>query len=97
VAGIARDAGRVLHPPHVCKVTGLKRLMIDQMDAEHRFHCWIKINVGARAVGWPEGEVWVGHMQIETSSSRPTWPRTFNLFTVWSVNSIKKCIACEAS
>jgi prophage regulatory protein len=45
----------VLRLPHVCKMTGLGRSMIYQMEAERRFPCRIKI--GTRAVGWIESEV----------------------------------------
>jgi prophage regulatory protein len=46
---------QVLRLPQVCKVTGLCRSMIYQLEAEKRFPCRIKI--GLRAVGWIEGEV----------------------------------------
>ena len=46
---------QVLRLPQVCKVTGLCRSMIYQLEAERRFPCRIKI--GLRAVGWIEGEV----------------------------------------
>jgi prophage regulatory protein len=50
---------RVLRLPQVCSITGLCRSMIYQLEAEKRFPRRIKI--GARAVGWIEGEVqgWV--------------------------------------
>jgi len=44
----------VLHLPQVCKVTGLCRSMIYQLEAERRFP--VESN-GLRAVGWIEGEV----------------------------------------
>jgi prophage regulatory protein len=43
-----------LRLPQVCKVTGLCRSMIYQLEAERRFPCRIKL--GLRAVGWIEGE-----------------------------------------
>lgn len=46
---------QVLRLPEVCKVTGLCRSMIYQLEAEQRFPRRIKI--GVRAVGWMEGEV----------------------------------------
>jgi prophage regulatory protein len=46
---------QVLRLPQVCKVTGLCRSMIYQLEAERRFPCRIKL--GLRAVGWIEGEV----------------------------------------
>jgi prophage regulatory protein len=49
-----------------CKVTGLCRSMIYQLEAERRFPCRIKL--GLRAVGWIEGEVqeWLA-VRIERS------------------------------
>jgi prophage regulatory protein len=41
--------------PQVCKVTGLCRSMIYQLEAEKRFPS--RIRLGLRAVGWIEGEV----------------------------------------
>lgn len=46
---------QILRLPMVCKVTGLKRSMIYQLEAERRFPKRIKI--GIRAVGWIECEV----------------------------------------
>ncbi len=46
---------QVLRLPDVCKVTGLRRSWIYQLEAEKRFPRRIKI--GQRAVGWIEGEV----------------------------------------
>ena len=46
---------QVLRLPQVCRVTGLCRSMIYQLEAERRFPCRIKI--GVRAVGWIESEV----------------------------------------
>jgi len=57
---------RLLRLPQVCQVTGLRRSMIYQLEAERRFPRRIKI--GVRAVGWIEGEVqhWV-RQRIEQS------------------------------
>jgi prophage regulatory protein len=59
MTGIASNGARLLRLPQVCEITGVKRSMIYQMEAEHRFPRRIKI--GARAVGWLEAEVreWV--------------------------------------
>ena len=59
---------RVLRLKEVCKVTGLGRSFIYQLQAEQQFPHSIKI--GVRAVGWLEGEVraWVEH---RTRISRP--------------------------
>jgi prophage regulatory protein len=50
---------QILRLPQVCNVTGLRRSMIYQLEAEQRFPRRIKI--GIRAVGWIESEVqiWV--------------------------------------
>ena len=54
-APISNDNVQLLRLPQVCKVTGLRRSMIYQLEAEQRFPRRIKI--GVRAVGWIEGEV----------------------------------------
>jgi prophage regulatory protein len=46
---------QVLRLPQVCKVTGLCRSMVYQLEADQQFPRRIKI--GVRAVGWIEGEV----------------------------------------
>jgi prophage regulatory protein len=46
---------QVLRLPQVCKVTGLCRSMIYQLEAKDRFPR--RIRIGLRAVGWVEGEV----------------------------------------
>ena len=46
---------QVLRLPQVCRVTGLCRSTIYQLETERQFPGRIKI--GARAVGWIEGEV----------------------------------------
>lgn len=46
---------RILRLPQVCSITGFSRSMIYQMEADQRFPRRVKI--GARAVGWLEGEV----------------------------------------
>jgi prophage regulatory protein len=51
----ANELLQVLRLPQVCKVTGLCRSMIYQLEAQRRFPGRIKI--GLRAVGWIEGEV----------------------------------------
>jgi len=55
-----------LRLPQVCQVTGLRRSMIYQLEAERRFPRRIKI--GMRAVAWIDGEVqqWV-RQRIEQS------------------------------
>ncbi len=62
-------AVQILRLPQVCAVTGLKRSMIYQLEAEQRFPNRIKI--GVRAVGWIESEVrtWVA-MRIAESRTR---------------------------
>ena len=45
----------ILRLPQVCKVTGLGRSMIYQLESERRFPC--RVRIGARAVGWVEAEV----------------------------------------
>jgi prophage regulatory protein len=57
---------QVLRLPQVCKVTGLCRSMIYQLEAERLFPRRIKL--GLRAVGWIEGEVqeWLA-VRIERS------------------------------
>jgi len=59
---------RVLRLKEVCKVTGLGRSFIYQLQAEQRFPHSIKI--GTRAVGWLDGEVreW---LEGRIRSSRP--------------------------
>lgn len=46
---------QILRLPQVCKVTGLGRSMIYQLESAHRFPC--RVRIGARAVGWVEAEV----------------------------------------
>jgi prophage regulatory protein len=50
---------QILRLPQVCRVTGLCRSMIYQLESERRFP--IRVKLGPRAVGWIEGEVhaWV--------------------------------------
>jgi prophage regulatory protein len=57
---------QVLRLPQVCRVTGLCRSMIYQLESERRFPGRIKL--GLRAVGWIEGEVqeWLA-IRIERS------------------------------
>ena len=46
---------QVLRLPQVCKVTGLCRSMIYQLETQERFPR--RIQISNRAVGWVEGEV----------------------------------------
>lgn len=46
---------QILRLPQVCKVTGLGRSMIYQLESNRRFPC--RVRIGARAVGWVESEV----------------------------------------
>ncbi|MGB8692980.1 MAG: AlpA family transcriptional regulator [Steroidobacteraceae bacterium] len=46
---------QILRLPQVCKVTGLGRSMIYQLEAERRFPS--RVHIGVRAVGWVESEV----------------------------------------
>jgi prophage regulatory protein len=57
---------QVLRLPEVCRITGLCRSSIYQMEAERRFPKRVKI--GTRSVGWIESEVqmWLCH-RIENS------------------------------
>ena len=48
---------QILRLPQVCKVTGLSRSMIYQLEAERRFPR--RVRIGLRAVGWVESEVQV--------------------------------------
>ena len=55
---------QILRLPQVCKVTGLGRSMIYQLEAEQKFPH--RVRIGLRAVGWVESEVqaWLA-MRIE--------------------------------
>jgi len=46
---------RILRLPQVCEMTGLRRSFLYELQAERRFPQSIKL--GARAVGWLEGEI----------------------------------------
>ena len=48
-------AVQILRLPQVCKITGLGRSMIYQLESEHRFPS--RVRLGLRAVGWVESEV----------------------------------------
>ncbi len=50
-------AVQILRLPQVCKVTGLGRSMIYQLEAERGFPS--RVRIGLRAVGWVEAEVQV--------------------------------------
>jgi prophage regulatory protein len=67
----AASSLQVLRLPQVCKVTGLCRSMIYQLEANRQFPSRIKL--GVRAVGWVEGEVhaWLTQ-RIEGSRSLPS-------------------------
>lgn len=60
---------QVLRLPQVCRVTGLCRSMVYELEAARRFPGRVKI--GVRAVGWIEAEVqaWVAD---RVQSSRRT-------------------------
>lgn len=60
---------RILRLPQVCKMTGLRRSFLYELQAQRRFPQSIKL--GARALGWVEGEIqaWIA-ARIE-SSRRP--------------------------
>ena len=61
---------QILRLPQVCKVTGLGRSMIYQLEAQRRFPC--RVRIGARAVGWVEAEVqgcWRGVWSITGRAS----------------------------
>ncbi|MCC6176702.1 MAG: AlpA family phage regulatory protein [Gammaproteobacteria bacterium] len=63
---------QILRLPQVCRVTGLGRSMIYQLEAERRFPC--RVRIGARAVGWVESEVqsWVaGRIQHHRAAPGP--------------------------
>jgi prophage regulatory protein len=46
---------QILRLPQVCKVTGLCRSMIYQLEANRRFPH--RVRIGLRAVGWVDSEV----------------------------------------
>jgi len=46
---------RILRLPQVCKMTGLRRSFLYELQSERRFPQSIKL--GARAVGWLECEI----------------------------------------
>jgi prophage regulatory protein len=62
----AGDSLQIMRLPQVCNVTGLRRSMIYQLEADQGFPRRIKI--GIRAVGWIESEVqaWVAS-RVEAS------------------------------
>jgi prophage regulatory protein len=66
----ASVATQILRLPQVRARTGLRRIMIYQLEAEHQFPRRVKIAV--RAVGWIEGEVqeWLTQ-HVERSRSVP--------------------------
>lgn len=46
---------QILRLPQVCKVTGLGRSMIYQLESKRRFPT--RVRIGSRAVGWVGSEV----------------------------------------
>jgi prophage regulatory protein len=66
-------AVQILRLPQVCKVTGLGRSMIYQLEAERRFPG--RVRLGLRAVGWVESEVqhWLASRieQYRAADARP--------------------------
>lgn len=48
-------AVQILRLPQVCKVTGLGRSMIYQLESQRRFPS--RVRIALRAVGWVESEV----------------------------------------
>lgn len=63
---------QILRLPQVCRMTGLGRSMIYQLEAERRFPC--RVRIGARAVGWVESEVqgWLaGRIQHHRAAPGP--------------------------
>jgi prophage regulatory protein len=70
---LSEMALQILRLPQVCTMTGLRRSMIYQLEAEQRFPTRIKI--GVRAVGWIESEVrmWVA---TRIAESRRTLKRS---------------------
>ncbi len=68
---------QILRLPQVCRITGLGRSMIYQLEAESRFPA--RVRIGARAVGWVESEVqsWLAsriqhHRACGASAARTT-------------------------
>lgn len=63
---------RLLRLEQVCEITGLRRSMVYQLEAELRFPKRVKL--ATRAVGWVEREIqdWM----IERIEARQTQPTT---------------------
>jgi len=59
------DAIQILRLPDVCRITGISRSTIYQMEAEARFPR--RVRIGLRAVGWVQSEVqdWIA-VQLKT-------------------------------
>ena len=59
----------VLRLPQVCKMTGLSRSSVYQMEADQLFPS--RVRIGARSVGWIESEVqsWL-RQKVESGRSR---------------------------
>jgi prophage regulatory protein len=68
-------AVQILRLPQVCKVTGLGRSMIYQLEAERRFPT--RVRIGLRAVGWVESEVqgWLAR-RVEEHRATEARPRS---------------------
>ena len=68
-------AVQILRLPQVCKVTGLGRSMIYQLEAERRFPT--RVRIGLRAVGWVESEVqgWLSR-RVEEHRATEARPRS---------------------
>lgn len=63
-------SSQILRLPQVCRITGLCRSTIYQLESQRRFPC--RVRIGARAVGWVESEVqsWVAG-RIQHHRARP--------------------------
>ena len=67
---------QILRLPQVCRITGLCRSMIYQLESQRRFPC--RVRIGARAVGWVESEVqgWVAQrIKHHRAATAPCWSR----------------------
>jgi len=66
---------RALRLPQVCQMTGLRRSMIYQLQAERRFPQ--RIMLSGRAVGWLESEVqaWLDSRIEESRTANPASTR----------------------
>ncbi|MGH8178686.1 MAG: helix-turn-helix transcriptional regulator [Steroidobacter sp.] len=72
---------RLLRLEQVCEVTGLRRSMIYQLEAELRFPKRVKL--AARAVGWVEHEVQAWMLaRIDARQAQPTTHQS----SLWGTN-----------